>query len=58
MGVGRENTKDAIATTNGGIAFAASGRGYYSQTVAFFLQELPCLTIPTCSPPWIWDLPS
>lgn len=51
MGGSRENTKDAIATTNGGIAFAASGRGYYPQAVAFFLQEPPCRTIPTCSPP-------
>ena len=58
MGVGRENTKDAIMTTNGGIAFAASGRGYYPQTVAFCLLEPPWSTIPTCSPPWIWDLPS
>ena len=48
MGLGRENTKDAIAPTNGGRAFAASGRGYYPQTVAFILQELPCRTIPTC----------
>lgn len=48
MGLGWENTKDAIAPTNGGSAFAASVRGYYPQTVAFTLQEPPCRTIPTC----------
>ncbi len=48
MRVDRENTKVAIATTNGGRAFAASGPGYYPQTVAFILQELPCRTIPIC----------
>ena len=51
MGVGRENTKDAIITTNGGIAFAPSVRGYYPQSVAFGLLELPWSTIPTCSRP-------